>query len=895
MTKHEKTRYASKWALAEWIALSSVLFIILALSAYFVWSSYTRSSRSEVSRMQAQVRMIDENLVHQFGAVRSALESIGTAVSSQHSLADNTLLLKTLRSALPGVRAIAILDANGHILVSDDEINDKKLDDSDFLVSIPHMRDPNLLYVAEPFENSPGVSNIKVAMAIPDSGGKARLSVAILDPEYFDVVMRSALYAPDMHSAITEAGGKRLLFVPRDKNPEAEEQNFPQSFFNRHIRSGQNETVLEGPSSIDGEDLLIVQKTINPSELHFDKLMVVSISREAKQMRQSWLQIALIYAAIWLVLAVTSVLMLTALQNRRRSFTQLADQHEEEREVQAQRMELALEGANLGLWDWQVKSGVLTTDPSASLMLGIAPKNQTMPYGEWRNHVHPDDIQHIDKAIARHIEKANSRYRMEYRVRQPGERWIWIQSRGKVVEWDADGSPARMVGTWMDITERKTAESEIERLAFFDGLTDLPNRRLLRDRLGQALSKSERANQYGAVLFIDLDNFKDLNDTLGHHIGDLLLIQVANRLRRETRDTDTVSRLGGDEFVVLFEGLGSTLAEATYYAESVSEKILKSLQAVYPLDGQEIYSTPSIGVLVFGGEPTSIDDVLKRADLAMYEAKIQGRNTFCMFSRDMHDEVVREALIESELRHAIQKAQLELYYQPIVAADTSLSGAEALVRWNHPERGVIPPAEFIPCAERTGLIISIGQLVIDQACAQLSIWGQQAATAHLTLSVNVSARQFRQRDFVSQVLGSIYKHGISPSRLKLELTESMLLDDFDGIRAKMAELRVYGVGFSLDDFGTGYSSLSYLKNLPFDQLKIDRSFVNDLPNSDSNAAIAKAIISLAHILRLRVVAEGIETESQRDFLIEHGCDYSQGYLFGRPMPITVFEEKFCAV
>lgn len=891
----QKKRQALTREVVEWTLLSATLALILALCTYFVWSEYDHSMAAEIERMQSQVGMIDENLTHQFGAVRSALESVRTAIQlspNDWSGAKGKLLLKTLRSSMPGVRAIAVLNKQGNIVVSDDAINDKRLDDVDFIAGIAKMRDDELLYVSSPFENSPGVSNIKLAMVIPAMHGFEGVVVAILNPEYFDVVMRSALYASDMHSAITESGGRRLLFAPVQAKQEVKIDSFPSSFFNRHMRSGENTSILRGPFSMSNDEHLCIQKTIDRSQIKFEKAMVVSLSRSVPRIQQPWRQMAMIYGLIWLALAGSSTFMLNVIQKRRRSYTALSMLHEQEREAQSQRIEMALEAANLGLWDWDIKHGIILTDPGASVLLGHSQQALSMTYEEWRAHIHTEDAGHHDKSVARHIEKSDLTHRIEYRMHRGEDTWIWVQSCGKVVARDAEGKPLRMVGTWMDISERKEVEVAIEKLAFFDSLTDLPNRRLLQDRLKMALSKSTRSKHYGAALFIDIDNFKELNDSLGHHVGDQLLVQVANRLQRETRDTDTVARLGGDEFVVLFEGLGATLSEATYYAESVADKILKSLREAYQLDTQEVFSTPSIGVFIFGGEEQTMDDVVKCADLAMYEAKLQGRNTFCVFNRRMHDDVVRENLLESELRNAIQGDQFELYYQPIVGTDSGLIGVEALIRWQHPERGLIPPSDFIPYAERTGLIVAIGSAVLDKACAQLAAWSKFENTAHLTISVNVSARQFRQQDFVNHVLGVIYKHAIIPSRLKLELTESMLLDDFDGIRNKMDDLKVYGVGFSLDDFGTGYSSLSYLKNLPFDQLKIDRSFISDLPASESNAAIAQAIISLAHVLKLRVVAEGIETAIQRDFLSQNGCDSFQGYLFGRPEPITTLQERF---
>ncbi len=453
---------------------------------------------------------------------------------------------------------------------------------------------------------------------------------------------------------------------------------------------------------------------------------------------------------------------------------------------------------------------------------------------------------------------------------------------------NAQGEIQHFVAVKQDISERRANEEKIRQLAFFDALTNLPNRRLLRDRLQRALTACGRNHHGGALLFIDLDNFKGLNDTLGHDVGDLLLIQVGKRLVECVREGDTVSRLGGDEFVVMLENLGAKPEEAAPQAEGVGEKILASLNHPYVLQGGEHHSTPSIGVTLFNQSDVSIDELLKRADLAMYQAKEAGRNTLRFFDRAMQARVEARAALEGELRHGMQAGEFTLYYQPQVDGSGRVIGAEALLRWNHPRRGLLLPSEFIPLAEETGLIVGLGQWVLEQACRQLHSWENSLPTAPLTLSVNVSARQFRHPHFVEQVLETLAHAGIDPRLLKIELTESLLLDNVDASAEKMSTLKAHGIGFALDDFGTGYSSLTYLKRLPLDQLKIDRSFVQDVLNNNSDAAIARIILALGQSLGLPVIAEGVETMQQRDFLANHGCIDFQGYLFGKPTPIEDF-------
>ena len=443
-------------------------------------------------------------------------------------------------------------------------------------------------------------------------------------------------------------------------------------------------------------------------------------------------------------------------------------------------------------------------------------------------------------------------------------------------------------------TAFEAQQGQIDSLAFYDPLTQLPNRRLLLDRLDQALHASTRHARKSALLFVDLDNFKTINDTLGHHLGDQLLTLVAQRLKACSREGDTVAHLGSDEFVVMLEDLSEDIHEAANQAESVGEKMLAALAKVYPLTSGAHHSTTSIGITLFGSaQQESNEEPLKRAELAMFQAKAAGRNTLRFFDAQMQAEVSAHAMLEADLREAVQKQQFVLHYQPQVVGNGRITGVEALVRWQHPQRGLVSPAEFIPLAEETGLILPIGQWVLETACAQLAQWAQNPELAHLTMSVNVSARQFSYPDFVDQVMAILEHTHASPNLLKLELTESMLVNDVGGITAKMGALKAHGVSFSLDDFGTGYSSLTYLKRLPLDQLKLDQGFVRSIVTDPNDAAIAKMVVVLAESLGLSVIAEGVELQAQADFLAHLGCHAYQGYLFSRPLPLAAFEAFAC--
>jgi diguanylate cyclase (GGDEF)-like protein/PAS domain S-box-containing protein len=456
---------------------------------------------------------------------------------------------------------------------------------------------------------------------------------------------------------------------------------------------------------------------------------------------------------------------------------------------------------------------------------------------------------------------------------------------------DTDGILTNYVATLTDITVSKAAEEEINNLAFYDPLTGLPNRRLLLDRLKPALASSHRSDRKGALLFIDMDNFKTLNDTLGHDKGDLLLQQVAERLTSCVREGDTVARLGGDEFVVMLEDLSEQAIEAAAETEVIGNKVLTTLNQPYQLASHDYRSTPSIGVTLFNGHEQSIDELLKQADIAMYQAKAAGRNTLRFFDQSMQAMISARACLEEDLRLGLQEQQFLLHYQPQMDDEGRITGAEALVRWQHPQHGLVHPLEFIRLAEETGLILPLGLWVLETACAQLVSWAAQRETAHLMLAVNVSARQFSQVDFVDQVLAVLDHTGADPHKLKLELTESLLVSsNVEDIIAKMTALKAKGVGFSLDDFGTGYSSLSYLKRLPLNQLKIDQGFVRDILTDPNDAAIAKMIVALAKSMGLKVIAEGVENDAQRDLLARQGCHDYQGYLFSRPLPLEAFEK-----
>lgn len=472
-----------------------------------------------------------------------------------------------------------------------------------------------------------------------------------------------------------------------------------------------------------------------------------------------------------------------------------------------------------------------------------------------------------------------------------GESWHRRKNGEVYADWttfnavrDPDGAVTHYVTALTDMTQRKQAEARIAELSFYDPLTRLPNRRLFLNRLEHALATGLRNQRRGALLLIDLDRFQTLNDTLGHAWGDRLLQSVAQRLLQHSRAADTVARLGGDEFVVMLEGLDGDPAAAAQAVQALGQQLLNALSQPYRLLDHEYAGSVSIGITLFPAGDSSVEALLKQADLAMYEAKAAGRHALRFFDTGMQTALHQRSELLGGLREGLAKHQFVLYYQPQVAADGQLVGVEALLRWQRPGHGLVTPGQFIASAEESGLILPLGAWVLEAACAQLAAWSSVPALAPLTVAVNVSMRQFQQADFVQQVLLTLAQSGANPQRLKLELTESLLIADVEGVIGKMRILRAAGIRFALDDFGTGYSSLAYLQRLPLDQLKIDQAFIRNFLSDRGSEQIVQTIIALGRSLGLAVIAEGVETEAQCQLLQQLGCETYQGYRYGRPMP-----------
>ncbi len=545
-------------------------------------------------------------------------------------------------------------------------------------------------------------------------------------------------------------------------------------------------------------------------------------------------------------------------------------------------LRLATRAAGIGTWEWDIRGERVIWSDGVAEIFGVEPGRFDETYAAYDALIHEDDRETVEAAIRLALED-DAPYRVEHRIRRPDGSVRWLTCQGEV-ERDSDGTPVRMYGTVVDVTEHKQAQAEIERLAYFDPLTGLANRRLLLDRLQQAISHARRDDHTGALLFIDLDRFKLLNDSLGHRAGDTLLQKIARRLTGVVREEDTVARLGGDEFVIMLPFLDADPETAARQAHRIAEKVRHALSGSYTLDAHRFHITASLGIALFPGDGHDAESLLNHADVAMYQAKSNGRDTIAYYHASLQAVADARLAMEEDLRHALQQDELDLHYQLQVDEQGRPVAVEALLRWQHPERGNVPPNDFIPVAEETGLILPIGDWVLKTACRQLRKWQADGRHDHIAVSVNVSPIQFRHPRFVAGVEATLAETGIEPARLTLEITEGMLIDDLSDTAQKLRELKALGLRLSIDDFGTGYSSLYYLKHLPLDELKIDRAYVQDITEDRNDAAIVETILAMARHLGLEVVAEGVETDEQARFLRDNGCHRYQGYLYARPRP-----------
>lgn len=554
------------------------------------------------------------------------------------------------------------------------------------------------------------------------------------------------------------------------------------------------------------------------------------------------------------------------------------------------RWKLALESIGDGVWDWYIQDGTEFFSDRLLQMCGYGGGDLNSNPDEFDDRTHPDDLEHLHQARLDHFEGRAPLYQSERRILCKDGSWKWVLSRGMVISRDVEGKPLRMIGTFTDISDRKAAEALIRQQAFYDTLTGLPNRRMMRDRLEQEIKRSKRDQQELAILFIDLDHFKEVNDTLGHDRGDLLLVEAGRRIQACVRASDTVARMGGDEFTVILAELPSSS-----HLEGILQKMLRALGGVFQLGTEQVFVSASIGITMYPNDATEIEDLLKNADQALYVAKGAGRNRFSFFTPALQEAALTRVRLASDLRTALLEQQFFVVYQPIVELATgAIHKAEALIRWRHPTRGLVSPAAFIPIAESSGLIVDIGDWVFQQAARQVQAW-RKALSDDFQISVNRSPVQFHHNGATDTSWAQqLSAQGLPGDSIVVEITEGLLLDTNASVAETLLSLRAAGIGVSLDDFGTGYSSLSYLQKFDIDFVKIDQSFVRHLSANSTELALCRAIVVMAHALDMRVIAEGVETAQQRDLLASVDCDYVQGYLYAQPMLAPDFETFIAA-
>lgn len=904
-------------SLKAWAAYLGLCLVLALAITWDLTTSREKEMAAAQQRTHATSILVSEWLYAAFetsGALLRSMageirpESLASEDNDPEAHARTNQWLDRHLQLLPHAHAIALFDREGVMTHTSRAAREVGHDISDQAHFQALRDDPSLeRQVSQAFFSSEANGFLVAhAQALRDAnGGFAGLLGVRLDLGFFDHWLERTELTRGSSLTILDHEGRLLARRPRDTVPDFDAQ------LGQPVEAGALRPLLHQATDTVHFSIVSPVDGVHRSytaQLVRDLPFLVVVGEAKQTVMAAWWQKLWTLGIAWLTVAGLGLLVLrgylrtvhydTQLQHSHRSLKQANQALSEEitarkrTETDLRRSEekyrFLVENSYDILYLFSPDGHIEFVSPSWKTLMGHDP--QSVVGHHFSEFVHPEDLSICHQAFSHVMRQGHHAQDIEYRVRHQDGSWRWHNSSALPFR-DETGQIVGFQGIARDITARKQAEDEIKTLAFFDPLTQLPNRRLLAQHLQEAVQHCHQGHHHGALLFIDLDNFKILNDTLGHDQGDLLLMQAARRISGCVHESDTVARLGGDEFVVMLRRLSHHPHEATQQAEIVADKILATLNHPYLLDGQEHHSTASVGITLFHRELMSADELMKRADLAMYQAKAAGRNTQRLFDPGMQASVTARAALEADLRRALAEGQFVLHYQALVDDDGTLTGAEALLRWQHPQRGLVPPGEFIALAEDTGLILPIGQWVLEAACAQLAEWARDPCLKHLKLAANVSARQFRHPEFVPGVLRALNTTGADPRRLKLEITESLLVEDVEDVISKMRQLRARGISFALDDFGTGYSSLSYLKQLPLDDVKIDQSFVRDVLTDPNDAAIARTIVALAGTLGLRVIAEGVETREHWEWLSRHGCHTHQGYYFGRPGPVLAMLES----
>lgn len=868
------------------------LFFMTLLFGWLLNEQYQQEIEAAESRITARANVVTEWAKGVFAQSGQALFGLAELLTIQGMPdADNTQVLEraleNLTHYVPLVNEVGVMDLNGRVLASSNGnrnaganightqfFNAFKQGGQQELITPLYWSDRNqhyYLYHGRRLDSPTGdFMGVVVSSIIPDIFADSLEQMHVYDGESIALVdSESRLIA--RHPAL----GEQFPVGRKIPSPQADQK----------LANEETAWSLKALSPVDDRERLFRMQRVG----EYPMLAVVGI--DLHELLAAWRQRALILSLVMGMLALLGAWGARHYLSRLALAQQLSQRIEEREQARAE--------AQVAAAAFQTHLGILITDARGRILKANDTFTRISGYSE------AEVVGKNPRMFSSGLHNAAFYRRLWERVLKSGK-WegeIWNQRKNGELfpEWltisavyGTDGVLTNYVATMSDISERKAAEQEIHQLAFYDPLTGLANRRLFMDRMGAALKELQRHQRCGALLFIDIDNFKQINDTLGHYTGDQLLQSLARRMSQMLRDTDTLARLGGDEFAVLIEGVDSNHGQTSQLAERIASKLLAVLAEPFVLTEESVTITGSIGITIMASSEHNVDDYLQQVDMALFQAKSTGRHTVCFFDPAMQAALLARVKLEADLRHALASQQWQLYYQPQVNHQGAITGVEVLLRWLHPERGLVSPSEFIPLLESTELINEVGEWVLEDACYQLSRWAQHPQLSQLTISVNISPMQFRDEAFLTRVDRVFVRTQAPLHRLKLEVTESLFVEARDDARDKMLSLKAKGIRFSLDDFGTGYSSLAYLAQLPLDQLKIDQSFVQQVLECPANAAIVESTIALAESLNLEVIAEGVETVAQQAWLLAHDCQAYQGYLFGRPMEIEAFEAQLLA-
>lgn len=865
-----------KGFLSQWVLLAVAMLLLGGAVAHNLYKIHRDIMVGERHRLQTQARVISDNLTVQIAAADRVIKTLCGELSGRDSAEWRTVIeqkqMRLFQDVLPGIRVLNVIDADGGIRLSNrGELLGRNMAQRDYFIHARNHSDQQTLFVSAPFKTLLGAWGVNLVRVVTSAeGGFGGIVSATLDPDYFQTLLRSVNYSQDMVTAIIHGDGLIFTMEPNRVELSGKNLNLPGTFFSAHHASGNQENLFSGTLYATNDQRLTFFKTFQPEQLQLDKPLLVLAARRLDAITADWRTHTRYQTATFLTIALISALALLLYQRRQR---QLLLQSEAVND-HLRKLQLGVENS---------ASGVLITDVNGTIEYVNRKFTQVTGYG-------PDEAIGHNPRILKSESTPREVFQELWNTILRGDEWhgeLLNRRKNGEVYWSVasisplhneTGQITHFIANVEDINERKNAEATIERLAYFDPLTDLPNRRMLQDRMEQGLKRSRRQDNGMALLYIDLDRFKQVNDSLGHPAGDRLLKELARRLVAVLRDDDVVCRLGGDEFAVILHDI--------HHEEDVVPVLNKLLHAVeqpVTLEEGELFISASIGVSLYPKDGEDVKTLEKHADMALYHAKEEGKNTFRFFREELNYGVQERIAFDQGLRHAVGRQELRLLYQPKIALATGrVVGVEALLRWESSEFGLVTPDRFIPLAEENRLIVPIGEWVLRTACQQQVTWRQQGLD--LNMAVNLSAVQFKTPDLIERIAVVMAETGVRPDRLELELTESALVEQPDEVVRVLERLRGLGCGISIDDFGTGYSSLSYLKAFPVSVLKIDRSFVQDLTYDSGDRAIAQSVVNMADNLGMQTVAEGVETPEQQEILKQIGCTFVQGFMYARPLP-----------